>query len=358
MKNRNLLRALLLLGPVAICCLDGGTPVVATPARVELASSNRHGGALAADDFLPPSLDRGGRYLLFRSQADGIVAGDEDGDWDLFRKDLASGKVEWISVGAGGAASNGDISGDGRFVTFYADRTYVRDVRRGVTTVVDERPPRPVDAPAVSDDGATVAFIESTTLHVAHPAGGATVDVDVGTGAFLDLAPDGRWVVFVERDETVARLVRLDLATGARRTIYESVSAAGTGPVFPFVNADASVVSFTFLDGFVRAQAFVWQSGSVAALSAAPSSAAGQLTDDGGRLVVVEITAVDSHVGSVVVLNRGDGTTSPVGSTNAAWAVSLSRDGGTAAWTTSAALAADDDNGAPDVYFVGVRPSH
>lgn len=101
----------------------GSTPVIAAQDRSELASSDRDGHAVGSTSFGSTSLDRNGRFVLFQSDADGIVPGDVDGDRDLFRKDLATGRVDSVSVGVVGPASNGDITADGRFVVFYADRT-------------------------------------------------------------------------------------------------------------------------------------------------------------------------------------------------------------------------------------------
>ncbi|MGI8686654.1 MAG: TolB family protein [Acidimicrobiales bacterium] len=350
-------RALLLVLLVAGSWLSSATSVGAARNRVELASSDRRGRAVGTDDFLPPSLDRSGRYLLFRSEADAIVPSDLDGQWDLFRKDVATGRVEQISVGVVGPAYHGDISANGRFVAFYADRTYVRDVRRGVTIVVDEGQPHTVDAPAVSDDGAVVAFRDGTSLYVADRTTGPTQRTSVGNGTFFDLTPEGRWIVFDERDGSGARIIRLDRRTGARTTVYDGPGGDGTGPVFPSSNADGSVISFTLLEALTKAHAFVWDRGVLETISDAPLSAAGQVSDDGRHVVLFEALDFDAEPGDLLVLDRRRRTILPIGRADNAWGISLSCDGSAVSWTTRAALAAGDGNEVSDVYVTRVgRP--
>ncbi len=329
----------------------GSTPVIAAQDRTELASSDRDGHAVGSSSFGPTSLDRSGRFVLFQSDANGVVPGDVDGDRDLFRKDLATGKVDWISVGVVGHASNGDMSGDGRFVVFYAGRTYLRDLDRRTTTVVDGRIPYPVDAPAVSDDGTKVAFAESSTLHVADLTRGTVADIPVGKGSFVDLTPDGKWLVFEEDDGTTARIIRLDLHTEDRVVIDEVPSGPGAGPVFPFVSDDGSVVAYTvFTNGFSDLDGFVWEGGAVQPISGAPVSAAGGLSAAGQHVLVVEAASVAVATAALGILDRTTGDTTPIGETVDAWAMALTHDGRTVAWTTTDSLAPGDDNGVADVY--------
>jgi hypothetical protein len=64
-----------------------------------------------------------GRFVAFESTAPNLVPGDTNGFSDIFVRDLATGSIQRISVGAGGEQGNQDsdapvISGDGRFVLF------------------------------------------------------------------------------------------------------------------------------------------------------------------------------------------------------------------------------------------------
>ena len=73
------------------------------------------GGVLTSD----------GRYLVFASAANNLVAGDTNNAADIFRKDLVDGgKVIRVSTGVGdteatgGFSSNASVSADGRYVVF------------------------------------------------------------------------------------------------------------------------------------------------------------------------------------------------------------------------------------------------
>ncbi|MCB5175448.1 TolB family protein [Microvirga lenta] len=66
---------------------------------------------------------RDGRYVVFESDSTNLVTGDTNGDYDIFRKDLLTGAITRVSTAADGAEGNGtsqraEFSADGRYVTF------------------------------------------------------------------------------------------------------------------------------------------------------------------------------------------------------------------------------------------------
>jgi Tol biopolymer transport system component len=66
-----------------------------------------------------------GRYVVFESDASNLVAGDSNGAYDVFVKDLQSGAIQRVSTDAAGAQGNGHstnarFSADGRYVVFKA----------------------------------------------------------------------------------------------------------------------------------------------------------------------------------------------------------------------------------------------
>ncbi|RZV43939.1 MAG: calcium-binding protein, partial [Acidimicrobiales bacterium] len=70
-----------------------------------------------------PSLSADGRIVAFRSRASNLVAGDTNGQYDVFVRDTVSGETSRVSVAFDGSqtTSQSDIasvSADGRFVTF------------------------------------------------------------------------------------------------------------------------------------------------------------------------------------------------------------------------------------------------
>src|SRR3954453_12589166 len=62
-----------------------------------------------------------GRFVVFESDANNLVAGDTNKATDVFLKDLSTGAIIRLSTTAGGAQANGGnstahFSSDGRFV--------------------------------------------------------------------------------------------------------------------------------------------------------------------------------------------------------------------------------------------------
>ncbi len=71
--------------------------------RVSLAPS----GAQANGASTHPRLSTDGRFLAFESEASNLVAGDTNGQRDVFLLDLEARQVRRVSLGSGGAEANG-----------------------------------------------------------------------------------------------------------------------------------------------------------------------------------------------------------------------------------------------------------
>ena len=128
------------------------------------------------------TLSANGRYALFTSFANDLVAGDTNDSLDVFRRDLQTGTTERVNVLPDGSqiqgAGNGSydarlaISGNGRYVAFMSDRDlvsdgssndgyflYVRDMLTGITRYVGGTPATsPIGYVAMSENGWYVAF--------------------------------------------------------------------------------------------------------------------------------------------------------------------------------------------------------
>ncbi|MCB1088794.1 MAG: PD40 domain-containing protein, partial [Verrucomicrobiae bacterium] len=83
-------------------------------------------GTQANGDSYDPSLSADGQFVAFYSLASNLVAGDTNGTYDIFVKDLTNGAITRVSTDAFGAqANNGSyfpfLSADGQFVAFYSD---------------------------------------------------------------------------------------------------------------------------------------------------------------------------------------------------------------------------------------------
>jgi hypothetical protein len=123
-----------------------------------------------------------GRYALFTSFANDLVAGDTNNGLDVFRRDLQTGVTERVNVLPDGSqiedAGNGNydarlaISGNGRYVAFASDRDvtgdgssndgfflYFRDMLTGTTRYVGGTPATsPIGYVAMSENGWYIAF--------------------------------------------------------------------------------------------------------------------------------------------------------------------------------------------------------
>lgn len=87
--------------------------------RVSIDSSGNEGN----DSSTTLSLSADGRYVLLRSLASNLVENDTNGHWDLFVHDRQTGETTRVTLHTDGTEGNhdswdGDISADGRFVTF------------------------------------------------------------------------------------------------------------------------------------------------------------------------------------------------------------------------------------------------
>lgn len=143
-----------------------------TTTRVSVAADGEQSDGIS----FAPSFNADGRYAVFNSDATNLVAGDTNETSDVFVHDRQTGTTERVSVGSAGeqgdsGSREGSISGDGRFITFHSDATnlvagdtngdtdvFVHDRQTGTT----ERVPAPrageAREPVISADGRVVVF--------------------------------------------------------------------------------------------------------------------------------------------------------------------------------------------------------
>jgi Tol biopolymer transport system component len=111
-------------------------------------------GAEGDDVSSNPSISGDGRYVAFYSYAGNLVSGDSNGCGDVFVRDRQTGTTTRVSRNSAGAEGDGHsdnpaISADGRYVTFMSFATnlvagdtngevdiFVRDRQTGTTTLV------------------------------------------------------------------------------------------------------------------------------------------------------------------------------------------------------------------------------
>ena len=131
-----------------------------------------------------------GRYVIFESTASNLVENDLNGERDVFLRDRRRGVTERISVSSAGVEADNfsgsepqyNMSQDGRFILFYSyagnltaeslpqsERAYLRDRRRGTTTLVSVNPDGTVLSQAssremISRSGRKIGFSVADSL--------------------------------------------------------------------------------------------------------------------------------------------------------------------------------------------------
>ena len=152
-------------------------------------------GAEADSNSYYPSISSDGRYVAFESGASNLVAGDTNGDSDIFVHDRTTGNTTRVSVDSAGAEADSEsyspsISGDGRYVAFYSyasnlvagdtngqvdifvhDRTTNTTTRVSVDSIGAEGDSESV-FPSISSDGGYVAFYSRASNLVAGDTNG------------------------------------------------------------------------------------------------------------------------------------------------------------------------------------------
>ena len=102
---------------------------MAPQAALELISINSNeeqGNGSSGNNNTPNAVSADGRYVMFISNATNLAAGDTGFDFDVFVRDRTNGTTEMVSVSNTGAEADSqtlraDMSDDGRFVIFLSD---------------------------------------------------------------------------------------------------------------------------------------------------------------------------------------------------------------------------------------------
>ena len=208
------------------------------------------------------SISDDGRYVVFRSSASNLVAGDTNGSDDIFVKDLQTGDLTRVSLGddesqIAGGGNLPVISGNGRYVTFTSstdgivsgdsDATsdvFRRDLQTGATVLVSQDETGVANFSALSTDGRYVAYHNGADLKLRDMESGTTStiasDADI---VYLSVSGNGQYVVFTAMAHLAGTdtnpyydVYRYDRLSGT--TVQVSVGAAGEslGRLDLFVN--------------------------------------------------------------------------------------------------------------------------
>lgn len=157
-----------------------------------LASVSTAGTVGTASHCHSVTISGNGRYVVWSSSADDLLAGVDDTHEDVFVRDMKKGVTMIASATPGGASGNGSsrsasVNANGRYVAFQSDANdlttgdangsqdvYVRDMRKGTTTLVSVTSTGTASggaSPSISGNGRHVAFRSSSTELVELPAG-------------------------------------------------------------------------------------------------------------------------------------------------------------------------------------------
>jgi hypothetical protein len=270
--------------PASVLLLAG----LATSARsasgdTELVSAGPNGQAFGVYDE-SGSVSANGRYVLFSASPTTFLPGDHNEQQDLFVHDRQGGVVDWVNVTPSGAQANdpavhGAISGDGRFVAFASSATnliagdtngqddiFVRDRWSGVTKRVSvnsngSQANSFSDYLAISADGCYVAFRSDASnlvpgdtnaqmdIFVHDCQTGVTDRVNVSSSeaqqtefvGLLSISGDGRYVAFESGDIFVRD--RQDGVT-TRVSVNSQGTAGNDTSTSPSISANGRFVAF------------------------------------------------------------------------------------------------------------------
>ncbi len=257
--------------------------------------SDSGGGVLSARSVASAN----GRFIVFQSDFDNLVPGDNNGVRDVFVRDQVAGTTTLVSVnasgtgGGNGVSNNAVISGDGRWVVFESSATnlvagdangltdlFVRDLETGSTRLVSVNAAGTASGnggstrAVVSGNGRFVAFqssasnlvsgdtngvqdvfvrdlmLNTTTLVSVNSAGTASGNTSSSAPVLSD---DGRFVAFQSSASNLVAgdtngvqdvFVR-DLVAGTTVLVSSTGSGSGNGSSSaPFLSADGRLVAF------------------------------------------------------------------------------------------------------------------
>jgi Tol biopolymer transport system component len=230
------------------------------------------------DSYMAVSAD--GRYVAFDSYAWDLVAGDTNGECDVFVRDRQTGSTERVSISSDGTQSTGcsrypSMSGDGRYVAFSSDASnlvagdtngqpdaFVRDRATGFTARVSIGTQVTSGLyPAMSSDGRYVAFADSGSVFVRDRQTGTTERVSVSTSgepgnginSWPAISADGRYVAFhSSATNLVPGVITTTWKIYVRDRVADTTERVSTNSAgIPSISADGRYVAFDVDEVFV-----------------------------------------------------------------------------------------------------------
>jgi Tol biopolymer transport system component len=261
-----------------------------------------------------PSISADGRYVSFSSRANNLVAGDTNGRYDIFVRDIVTNTTTRVSVDSSGAEGNGEsfassISADGRYVAFYS---HSNNLVAG-------------DANAAPD-----IFLRDTVANIT-----TSVSVDLsgaqGSGNHPSISADGRYVAF---DSNSINLVAGD--TNAKSDIFVRDTVANVTTRVSVDSSGAQANSDSY-DSFISADG---------RYVAFPSAATNLVAGDTNGVVDIFVRDLLTNTTTRVSVDSGGAE-----GDNSSYLASLSADGRYVAFESYASnLAGEDTNSNNDIF--------
>ena len=345
------------------------------------------------------SIDDSGNLVAFESFASNIVAGDMNGEFDIFVRNRSTGTTQSLTAGGNGRSEYPAISGDGTAVVFLSRATnlvagmsgfysdvLVHDLVTGNKELLTPGRNGSSSSPSISADGNLVVFASRASNLVIPDGNGTFSDIFLynrttgaidnltagatGTSINPEISADGSTVVFVSNANDI---VSGDNNGGVYDVFVHNVSAGTTELVTaganstssnPVVNADGSVIAFAsdatnLVPGDTNGRRDVFVHTRPGGLmenltQTADSSSVGAAISDDGTIVsfhsgATNLVTNDSNANilDVFIHDRTSGTTTllSVDGNQSSQEPSLSANGEVVAFWSGATNLSDDGNG-------------
>jgi len=234
--------------------------LLGTNALVSVATN----GLPATAPSLDPSISGSGRYVVFTSLADNLVAGDINRQQDIFVRDVetASTLLVSVSTNAGTPGNNGSfapvLSSDGRFVLFRSQATdlapgistnlenlFLRDLQSASTVALTTNG---AGAAALTPNGRYTAFGETNSLLAIWDAqaGGRIYTASVTNKvASIGVSPAGTRMIYTLAGPTNQTVFAADLVLGTNWVLATALPSIHADPQF---SSDGRFASYLALN--------------------------------------------------------------------------------------------------------------
>ena len=332
----------------------GNSVPVSSTALISLADDETLGNNMSTS----PAVSADGRYVVFVSRASNLVLNDTNGVDDIFVRDTQMGTTTRVSVSSSGTQSNGtssrpDISADGRYVVFLstADNlvagdtnglvdVFVHDLTTGDTIGISKNPgSEQLDGataavtPSISGDGHYVAYTSGLSpyyyIYIRDLLDQTTSAVGSPAYSSLDLSADGHYLAFDSRADIVAE----DNNSEDDVYVYDRTT---TDLTLASVKSDGTIGNFNSSGGVS-----ISSDGRYVAFVSFATNLTGEATSDFDTDILVH----DRQTGTTFAVSN------PAASIGSSSMPTISGDGRYIAfYATVSNLVPDDSNGVGDIF--------